>query len=177
MFSQGRFQHWIDTNLNLYSKKKTILKSSQYVWTCVSITILGLLLCECEKDQIFLFITITNPNFGSEMLIVKYFYILSELIVYCCCFLTKKINKLIFMILIMCFTLTYASGIIMTILLIRILNTISQLCQFIPSWVPFLLIITSNDTERNPGPHFQNNFFNFMSVSYTHLTLPTIYSV
>ena len=30
-------------------------------------------------------------------------------------------------------------------------------------WLPIFLVILSNDVHFNPGPHFQNNFFNFMT--------------
>ena len=33
----------------------------------------------------------------------------------------------------------------------------------IPHWLPIILIMLSNDVHLNPGPQFQNNFFNFMS--------------
>ena len=64
----------------------------------------------------------------------------------------------------MCLNLTYSCGLIMTILLIKILNTISQLCHFIPIWVPFLVIVM---TERNPG---DNNLFTFCSWNLNSLT-------
>ena len=35
--------------------------------------------------------------------------------------------------------------------------------KHIPSWLPFLLILFSNDIHVNPGPHFNNSFFNFMN--------------
>ena len=71
------------------------------------------------------------------------------------------------MILIMCLNLTYSLVVIMIILLIKILNTISQLCHFIPIWVPFLVIVISNDTERNPG---DNNLFTFCNWNLNSLT-------
>ena len=33
----------------------------------------------------------------------------------------------------------------------------------VPSWVPLLLILLSNDIESNPGPHYHENFFTFMN--------------
>ena len=33
----------------------------------------------------------------------------------------------------------------------------------LPRWLPIILIILSNDVNLNPGPHFQDNLFNFMS--------------
>ena len=38
-----------------------------------------------------------------------------------------------------------------------------------PRWLPIILIILSNDINLNPGPHFQNKFFNFMSWNVNSL--------
>ena len=38
-----------------------------------------------------------------------------------------------------------------------------------PFWVPFLLILLSNDIELNPGDHYQNNFFTFMNWNLNSL--------
>ena len=38
-----------------------------------------------------------------------------------------------------------------------------------PHWLPIILIILSNDVHLNPGPQFQNNFFNFMSWNVNSL--------
>ena len=54
-----------NTNLNLYSMKKTILILPQCTWMCLPLIMLGLLLNECEKDQILLFIVSTKSYFGS----------------------------------------------------------------------------------------------------------------
>ena len=52
------------TNLNLYIKKKSILKSPYlYICTCLSVIISGLLLSECEKYQIVILFISANPNF------------------------------------------------------------------------------------------------------------------
>ena len=39
----------------------------------------------------------------------------------------------------------------------------------VPHWLPIILIILSNDVHLNPGPQFQNNFFNFMSWNVNSL--------
>ena len=55
-----------NTDLNLYSKKKTLLVSPQCIITYLSLIILGLLLLsECEKEQIVLFIIRIYPNIGN----------------------------------------------------------------------------------------------------------------
>ena len=38
-----------------------------------------------------------------------------------------------------------------------------SLTNNVPLWLPTILILLSNDIHLNPGPHFQNNVFNFMS--------------
>ena len=51
-----------NTNLNLYSKKKTLLISTECIPTYLSLKVLGLLiLSECEKEQIVLLISLKNP--------------------------------------------------------------------------------------------------------------------
>ena len=39
----------------------------------------------------------------------------------------------------------------------------------LPLWLPIILISLSNDIHSNPGPHFQNYFFNFMSWNLNSL--------
>ena len=39
----------------------------------------------------------------------------------------------------------------------------------VPRWLPIILILLSNDINLNPGPHFQNNLFNFMSWNVNSL--------
>ena len=101
------------------------------------------------------------------MVLTKYFTTVIKLMIPWYSILTKILKKLIFMILIMCLSLTYSLGVIMIILLIKNHNTISQLCHFIPIWVPFLVIVMSNDTERNPG---DNNRFTFCNWNLNSLT-------
>ena len=50
-----------NTNLSVYSMKKTILILPQCTWMCLPLIMLGLLLNECENDQILLFIVSANP--------------------------------------------------------------------------------------------------------------------
>ena len=45
------------------------------------------------------------------------------------------------------------------------LNSISN----VPIWLPVILILLLNDVHLNPGPHFQNNFFIFMSWNVNSL--------
>ena len=50
---------------------------------------------------------------------------------------------------------------------------ISNLLLFVyknvPQWLPIILIALANDVHSNPGPQFQNNFFNFMSWNLNSL--------
>ena len=39
----------------------------------------------------------------------------------------------------------------------------------VPHWLPIILIILSSDVHLNPGPQFQNNFFNLMSWNVNSL--------
>ena len=67
-----------NTNLNLYSKKKYISKSPQYIWLLLSIIMLGFLLCEFPKEPIQIFIICINPYFASVVsLILKFSRIIS----------------------------------------------------------------------------------------------------
>ena len=47
----------------------------------------------------------------------------------------------------------------------------------VPHWLPIILIILSNDVHLNPGPQFQNNFFNFMSWNVNSLAKENFHCV
>ena len=49
------------------------------------------------------------------------------------------------------------------------------LTKNVPLWLPTILISLSNDIHSNPGPHFQNNFFNFMSWNLNSLSKDNLY--
>ena len=54
-----------NTGLNLYSKKKSLV-SNQCISTYLSFVAFGMLiLSECEKEQIVMFIIGINPNIGN----------------------------------------------------------------------------------------------------------------
>ena len=44
-----------------------------------------------------------------------------------------------------------------------------SLTKNVPLWLPTILFLLSNDIHLNPGPHFQDNFFNFMSWNLNSL--------
>ena len=50
-----------------------------------------------------------------------------------------------------------------------ILSTLVSHIKKVPIWLPLILILLSNDVHLNPGPHIQNNFFNFMSSNVNSL--------
>ena len=55
-----------NTNLNLYSKEKTLLISSECISTYLPLVTLGLLiLSECEKEQIVLIISLNINTIGN----------------------------------------------------------------------------------------------------------------
>ena len=64
-----------NTNLNLYSKEKTLLISSECISTYLSLVALGLLiLSECKKEQIVLIISLNiNPIGNVIALLLKLF--------------------------------------------------------------------------------------------------------
>ena len=144
---------FVTFNTNICQLRTTITYDVSFIPP--SLTILPLLLCNTD-DIIAIFLVCDGRIV--VMVLTKYFIIVIKLMIPWYSILTKILKELIFMILMMCLYLTYSFGVIMTILLIQILNTISQLCHFIPIWVPFLVIVMSNDTERNPG---DNNLFTF----------------
>ena len=50
------------------------------------------------------------------------------------------------------------------ILCLIVFQTWCYLCiKNVPNWLSVILVILSNDIHLNPGPQYQNNFFNFMS--------------
>ena len=44
-----------------------------------------------------------------------------------------------------------------------------SLTKNVPLWLPTILFLLSNDNHLNPGPHFQDNLFNFMSWNLNSL--------
>ena len=153
---------FVTFNTNHCQLRTTITYDVSFI--SLSLTILPLLLS--NTDDIIAIFQVCDGRIV-VMALIKYFINVIKLMIPWYSILTKIPKKLIFVILIMYLNLTYSSGVIMTILLIKILNTISQLCHFIPIWVPFLVIVMSNDTERNPG---DNNLFTFCNWNLNSLT-------
>ena len=115
----------------------------------------GLFLSECEKEQILLIIIVANINFGCVAYFVQKF--------------RKIISGALFIILSICLfsiAVTPATSILCTLVfeIGCLLFT-----KHIPSWLPLFLILLSNDIHVNPGPHFNNSFFNFMNWNLNSL--------
>ena len=142
-------------NLNIY-KKKYFSNSPPFCWWYISITIVTLLLSEYENEQILLFVICGNPNLN---------FVLG---------LALKFKKTLSL------TLLGTSSIFM--FTIAVTPTSHDVCLFVfqiichlfakrvPSWLPILLILLSNDIHLNPGPDYTNNFFNFMTWNLNSIT-------
>ena len=110
---------------------------------------LGLLITECNQDQILVLFIHSNLTLSCVLNGALRF--------------SKTISNIIF--------------VIITIFLLSIAVTPSAhilcFCVFqvffhsyvnkVSLWLPIFLVMLSNDVDFNPGPHFQNNLFNFMT--------------
>ena len=116
---------------------------------------LGLILSDCENEQIVKLIIRTNPNFGNLVdLSLKFSKIISRVSF-------RTLSVFIFSISITPATCT---------LCLIIFQIVCHSCvKRVPHWLPMVLIILSNDINLNPGPQFHNNFFNFMSWNVNSL--------
>ena len=137
-----------NSNLNLCNKKTNII-SFQGIWEYVLLVMLGLLITECYQDQILVLFIHSNLTLSCVLNGALRF--------------RKTISNIIF--------------VIITIFLLSIAVTPSAhilcFCVFqvffhsyvnkVSLWLPIFLVMLSNDVHFNPGPHFQNNFFNFMT--------------
>ena len=144
-----------NTNLNLYGKKKTLLISTECIPTYLSLKVLGLLiLSECEKEQIVLIISLINPIGNVIELLLQRNTTISRdisgtLPLYIFCISTTPVTCIFCLIIIQIWYLSYVKR--------------------VTRWLPMILINLSNDINLNPGPHHQNNPFNFMSWNVNSL--------
>ena len=138
-----------NTDLTLCTKKKPLFFTKKCISTYLSLLVLGLLLLsECDKEQIVVFIVRINPNIDNAIdLSLKFSKIISR--VFCGTLLLYKF----------CISITPATC---TLCLIIFQIWCHWYVRRVLRWLPIILIILSNDVHLNPGPHFQNNFFNFM---------------
>ena len=143
-----------NTNLNLLNRK-VFEPPRQCILSCFWAILLGLLLIECNKDQILILIIIANLNLWCVVkFIVKFrkmiLWFLYGLWFYC--LFSVAFTPAGHLLCLMSFQ-------------IRCLSSIKR----IPTWLPFVLIKLSNDIHVNPGPHYQNSFFNFMNWNLNSL--------
>ena len=135
-----------NTDLNLYNKKKPA-SSTQCFWI-LYVVMFGLFLSECET-VIVLIIFSTNTEFGITFVFLLKF--------------RKTISRIIFgTLLIHIFTIAKTPA--TCILCLVVFQIWCSVCtKNVPNWLSLILILLSNDIHLNPGPQYQNNFFNFMS--------------
>ena len=122
----------------------------------LSFIMLGLLLCECDMDQFLLLIIWAYPNFCNDLLDLS----LKKIKV------TSKVTSVTLLLYI--FSISFTPATCILCLLVFQIWCYSYV-ERVPHWLPVFLIILSNDIHLNPGPHYQNNFFNFMSWNLNSL--------
>ena len=141
---------------NLCTRRKvTTAKLSACFWSLSSLTMLGLLFCECPDFPLIMFIISINSSYGSvAKLTLK---------------LSRIMSRTIFIILSI-YIYSIALTPTMCILSLMVFQIwCHSFTNNVPLWVPTILILLSNDIHLNPGPHFENNFFNFMSWNLNSL--------
>ena len=143
-----------DTNL-CTRHKVTTAKLPDCFWSFSSLIMLGLLFCECPDFPLIMIIISINSICGSVVNLKLRF--------------GKIISRTIFSILSI-----YIYSIALTPATCILALMVFQICchsltKNVPLWLPTILILLSNDIHLNPGPHFQNNFLNFMSWNLNSL--------
>ena len=153
-----------DTDLNLFNKKKSCLVSIRCISTYLSLVVLGMfILSECAVEQIILFIIRINPNIGNVVeLSLKFSKIISRAI---SCGLP----------LYTCFISVTPATCILCLMMFQV--WCHSYVKRVPSWLPIILIILSNDINLNPGPHLQNNLFNFVTWNVNSLAKENFHRV
>ena len=137
-----------NTNLSICSIKKYIFILPQCTWMCLSL-MLVLLLNGCEEYQILIFIFSHSPYVRSLVEIVLN---------------SSKLLSLTISGTLSIYIFSLAITPVAHILCLMIFQTWCCLCtKNVPHWLLVILLILSNDIHLNPGPHLQNNVFNFMS--------------
>ena len=148
-----------NTNLSTCNRRKIRFNSHLCFSTYLSLILNGLLIYEIiseYSDNIILLLFMhNNPNIGNFInLALKFSKIVSR---------TFFITHPIFFFSISVSPATH-------ILCIIVFQIWCHSCtRNVPHWLPIILIILSNDINLNPGPHFQHNFFNFMSWNLNSL--------
>ena len=144
-----------NTNLSICSMKKMTFILPQCTWMCLSLIMLGLLLNGCEEYQILLFIFGHSPYVGS----------LVEIVLNSSKLLSWTISGTLSI-----YIFSIAIPPVAHILCLMIFQTWCFLCtKNVSHWLLVIFLILSNDIHLNPGPHLQNNVFNFMSWNINSL--------
>ena len=143
-----------DTNLCTRRKVTTVTLPDCF-WSYSSLIMLGLLLCECADYPLIMIIISINSIYGSLVNLILNF--------------SKITSRTLFSILsIYIYPIAFTPA--TYILSLMVFQTwCHSVTKNVPLWLPIILILLSNDIHLNPGPHFQNNFFNFMSWNLNSL--------
>ena len=143
-----------NTNLNLLNRKVFGLPR-QCIFFIFRAILLGLRFIECNKDQVLIRIVLANLNLWCVLNFLVNFRKMILWFLYCLWFYCL-------------FSVAFTpAGHILCLMSFQIkcLSSIKR----IPTWLPFVLIKLSNDIQENPGPHYQNSFFNFMNWNLNSL--------
>ena len=117
---------------------------------------LGLLLSECPDFSLLIFIiSLSNTNYGSVVNLMLKF--------------SKIVPRFIFSIISIYICSIALTPVTCIISLMVFQISCHSLRKNVPFWLPTILILLSNDIHLNPGPHFQSNFFNFMTWNLNSL--------
>ena len=144
-----------DINLNLYNKKKSMFRP-QGKWSHLPHILLGLIfMSEYEGFQVIFLLIYSELNLWSPLVTVFKF---------------KKNTSMILFVISSIYSfmdaVTSFSHFFCFIIFQRISSSYVDTTS---SWFPGLLILLSNDTEKNPGPQYENCFFNFMTWNLNSL--------
>ena len=149
--SQVRYVSF-NTNLSMY-KNKSIQKSP--CWDIYFLFIMLCLLYESGEDSIILLITWMNPNLALR---VEIFLKLRNPITF---ILSGTIAIFMFSIAVTPVTQYFCLAIFQIVC--------HRHVKITPSWLSVILVLISNDIERNPGPEYHTNSLNFMSWNLNSL--------
>ena len=148
--------NFVAFNTNLCTQRKVATsKLPDCFWSYLSLTMLGLLFCECLDYPLLMFIISINQSYTSVVnFILKFRKIVSHSIF-------SMISIYIYSI-----ALSPATR-ILALMVFQI--WCHSLTKNVPLWLPTIVLLLSNDIHLNPGPHFQDNIFNFMSWNLSSL--------
>ena len=147
---------YVTFNTNLCTRRKvTTAKLPDCFWSVLSFIMLGLLFCEYPDYPLLIFIISINPSYGSIVNLTLKF--------------SKIVSQTIFSILSIYIHSIAPVPATCILCLMAFQIWCHSLKQNVPLWLPIILVLLSNDIHLNPGPHFQHNFFNFMSWNLNSL--------